>query len=105
VKDAWGQLVFAFNSREGGYATTVELGESRVILHIPRLPFLEGEYSLDASINRAYNRGVCDMIEKVGSFVMHPKDVYGSGVPFTSKHGVVFVDHKWLSCDEITKTF
>ena len=96
VKDPWGQLVFAFNSREGGYSPGVEAGASQLILHIPHLPFLEGKYTLDATVNRAYDLKPCDKIEKIGSFVMHPKDVYGSSVPFTSQHGVVFVEHNWV---------
>jgi hypothetical protein len=99
VKDAWGQLVFAFNSRESGYAPTVEPGESSLVLHIPYLPFLEGKYKLDATVNLVRDLERCDAIEQVGSFVMHPKDIYGSSVPFTSQHGVVFVKHQWVRRD------
>jgi lipopolysaccharide transport system ATP-binding protein len=103
VKDAWGQLVFAFNSREGGYAPTVKQGESDIILHVPYLPFLEGKYTIDASIHSVYNLSFYDKIEKVSSFVMHPKDVYGSGRPFTSRHGVVYIDHRWVGCSDMTQ--
>jgi len=99
VKDAWGQLVFAFNSRESGYAPTVEPGESSLVLHIPHLPFLEGRYKLDATVNLVRDLVVCDAIEQVSSFIMHPKDIYGSSAPFTSYHGVVFVEHQWLGRD------
>ncbi len=102
VKDPWGQLVFAFNSREGGYAPTLKPGTSNIILHIPYLPFLEGTYSADATINQVYGLKLCDKIEKVGSFEMHPKDICGSGVPFVSKHGVVFIEHKWVGCSDTT---
>jgi lipopolysaccharide transport system ATP-binding protein len=98
IKDAWGRLVFAFNSREGGFAAKVNKGESDLILHIPRMPFLEGEYTLDASVNDM-DLKPCDIIEKVGSFLMYPKDICHSGVPFNSKHGVVFVEHSWLRCE------
>jgi len=102
IKDAWGRLVFAFNSREGGYAPKVKAGESDLILHIPRMPFLEGEYILDASVNNMSLKP-CDLIEKVGSFVMHPKDVCRSGAPFTSQHGVVFIEHNWLGREEVAE--
>jgi len=95
VKDATGRLVFAFNSREGGYAPVVEKGESTVILHIPFVPFLSGTYTIDASVVRVEGRVVCDKIENVYSFMVHSKDLWGTGVPFTSHHGVVFVDHQW----------
>ncbi len=74
----------------------MEPGESSLVLHIPRLPFLEGKYKLDATVNLVRDLESCDAIEQVGSFVMHPKDIYGSSVPFTSQHGVVFVEHQWL---------
>jgi lipopolysaccharide transport system ATP-binding protein len=99
IMDAWGRLVFAFNSREGGYAPQLRRGESDIILHIPHVPFLEGEYTLDAAIH-SIDRKPYDKIEKVGSFVMHPKDIYRSGVPFTSRHGVVFIDHSWSNGSE-----
>ncbi len=99
IMDAWGRLVFAFNSREGGYAPQLSRGESDIILHIPYVPFLEGEYTLGATIH-SIDRKPYDKIEKVGSFVMHPKDIYRSGVPFTSRHGVVFIDHSWRNGSE-----
>jgi len=99
VKDSWGRLVFAFNSREGGYAPKIKRGESNIILNIPHMPFLEGEYTIDATIH-SMERKPYDIIEKVSSFVMHPKDICGSGVPFTSRHGVMFVEHKWVGCGE-----
>jgi lipopolysaccharide transport system ATP-binding protein len=105
VKDSWGNLIFAFNSRESGYAPAVKQGESDIVLYIPHLPFLEGRYTVNATVNSVYyDLRLYDMIEKVGSFTMHPKDIHDSGVPFTSQHGVVFVEHKWVSCGEVTKT-
>jgi lipopolysaccharide transport system ATP-binding protein len=95
VKDATERLVFAFNSREGGYAPVVEKGEANVILHIPFMPFLEGTYTISASVVRVEDKVLCDKIENVYSFMVHSKDLWGTGVPFTSYHGVVFVDHQW----------
>jgi len=97
IKDSWGNLIFAFNSREGGFSYAVKAGETDLILQIPKLPFLEGRYTVGATINRVYNLSLCDMVEKVNAFVMHPKDVYNSGAPFSSQHGLVFVEHKWLT--------
>jgi len=99
VRDAWGRLVFAFNSREAGYAPHIEQGETDIVLYIPHLPFLAGKYIMDATVH-SMDRRPHDKIEKVNSFKMHPKDLYGSGVPFNSKHAVAFIEHEWVGCND-----
>ncbi len=97
VKDAQGQLIFAFNSRESGFMPTIEPGESSVMLYIPHLPLLEGRYTLDASVHRSPHIEPFDVIENIGSFIMYPRDVYSSGKPFIAKHGIVFIEHQWTN--------
>jgi lipopolysaccharide transport system ATP-binding protein len=95
IIDAFGRVFFSFNGRQRGFVPLVQKGKSKFILNIRALPLLEGEYTLSFVCSTAGSNDACDDIERVASFTMHSKDLFGSGSPYTSANGLVFIDYDW----------
>ncbi|UCG42199.1 MAG: ABC transporter ATP-binding protein [candidate division WOR-3 bacterium] len=95
VKDSLGRKVTSFNSREGGFEPLLKTGMNRLVLHIPGLLLLEGQYSIDGSVVRVSNAARCDLIERIAEFGVYPSDFCRTGSPFRAYHGVFFHHHIW----------
>jgi lipopolysaccharide transport system ATP-binding protein len=74
--------------------------QERLILHLPHLPLMPGQYWVDVSVlERERKRWAHrDQMERAATFEVEAADVYRSGFQLggrTAKSGIIFVDGSW----------
>ena len=94
VKSASGQTLALFNTGMKPPKRTTRWNGETVILEIPALPFVPGEYWLDISVAHKVT-GRLDYVENAVPLKIEAADVYGSGYSVTARDGLVYLDGHW----------
>ena len=68
--------------------------EGVLVLKINKLPLVAGRYHLSLGIVRERLEWLVNL-EDLLIFDVHLRDVYGSGFPLDSSHGIIVLDHGW----------
>jgi lipopolysaccharide transport system ATP-binding protein len=78
-------------------------GTGQVELVIPKVPFTEGQYSLDIVLAR---QGAGYYVEHRDLLSLHIRghDAYGSGLALSSSRGISVVTHRWIHLPEDGRT-
>jgi len=95
VTDIFGCRLAYFGNRLLGLPPLTVDGRTEIIIHIPKMMLLEGNYALDTFITDASHMVLSDAVERAATFSVVPKDIYGSGFPITSYFGVVHMPYEW----------
>jgi lipopolysaccharide transport system ATP-binding protein len=91
---AHGDLLAHIANREAGREFD-PISEPRTIsCHLPRPGLLPGEYFIGLVLADA-NRREYDVVERAFAFTVTQADVFGSGLPPTSRHGSLLVESSW----------
>ncbi len=97
VRDILGRRINCFGNRNRGLPPLMVDGRTEIIIHIPKMMLLEGNYALDIFVTDASRMVLSDAIERAASFSVVPTDIYGSSLPITSYFCVVNMPYDWNS--------
>jgi lipopolysaccharide transport system ATP-binding protein len=92
--DSRANLIFAFHSQERGFRCDIKKGLNHLVLDVPFLPLLPGNYHINLLVLLP-DQTLADEILMADTFSIYPSDHYSSGHPFLSQHGTVFIEHTW----------
>jgi lipopolysaccharide transport system ATP-binding protein len=98
--DTMEKTITSFNSREGGVTFILNPGRNDILVEIPFLSILEGDYSINGSIVRKTTFESYDRIEGIARLSVSPKDLFDAGVAFRAYHGVAIVPHIWSDLNQ-----
>jgi hypothetical protein len=91
---AHGELLTHIGNREAGFELPSIGRPQTVVCHFPRPGLLPGEYFVGLVVADA-NRRQYDLVERAFAFTVTQADVFGSGLPPSSRHGSLLVESAW----------
>jgi lipopolysaccharide transport system ATP-binding protein len=69
-------------------------GRETIVIDIPRMPLIPGEYYLNVSVRDA-NDTLLDAVHHAAEFTVIPADVFGTGYKFSTRDGHFMVPFEW----------
>ncbi len=97
IRDEFGKNISYLSMLPHGLALRAGTGEHSVLLKVPRIPLLEGVYSVDILLFDLHSITLLDEIENVRRFGILPRDVHGGGYRIGSGYGLVYLNHEWTA--------
>jgi lipopolysaccharide transport system ATP-binding protein len=96
IYDHLGQPVTYFDSAVHSQEDFADLnGSAKFICEVDELPLIPGRYRLNAALTSKY--GLQDHLEAATFFDVIQGKVRGRPVPMHSRHGKVFLKHRWIT--------
>lgn len=92
IRDSRSQFLCRLSSEDSGAIFSTVSKRGFLICHIPRLPFVPGEYRITPQLTVAGE--VSDYIEAAFVLTVESGDFFGTGR--FSTHSPVLIDHRWL---------